>query len=246
MSAPLPLRLAVWSGPRNVSTALMRAFDRRPDTVVCDEPLYAHYLAETGLPHPLAEEIVQRYESDWRAVADWLTGPLPAGATVFYQKHMAHHLLPGIERGWLEELTNLFLIRDPRQMLTSLIEILPEPRLEDTALPQQVELFRAERQRTAATPIVIDSRDLLLDPRGMLEALCGRVGLTFDEAMLSWEPGLRPSDGCWAEAWYGNALASTGFAPYREKAVRVPAALRPLEERCIALYAELHAQRLTV
>ena len=240
------LRLAMWSGPRNVSTALMRSFDSRGDSLVCDEPLYAHYLDVTGLEHPVAEEVVARHEADWRTVVEWLTGPLPEGKAVFYQKHMAHHLLPVIERGWLEQLTNVFLIRDPRQMLTSLLEILPEPSIEDTGYPQQVELFEAERERTGRTPVVIDSMDLLLDPPAMLDALCRRVGLAFDPAMLTWEPGLRETDGCWAEAWYGNALSSTEFQPYREKEVRVPERFRSLEEQAVALYERLHPHRLTV
>ena len=240
-----PLRLAVWSGPRNVSTALMRSFESRPETVVCDEPLYAHYLRETGKPHPMAAEIVARHEADWRAVAEWLTGPLPEGRTVFYQKHMAHHLLPQVDRGWLGELENAFLVRDPRQMLTSLLEILPEPALEDTGYPQQVELFEAERARTGRVPVVVDAKDLLLDPRAILTRLCERVGLSFDERMLSWSPGPRETDGCWAEAWYGNALQSTGFAPYREKPARVPGRLRGLEEQCLDLYGVLHPHRLT-
>lgn len=243
MSAPL--RLAMWSGPRNVSTALMRSFEVRADTVVCDEPLYAHYLDVTGLDHPMADEVVRRHETDWRKVVRWLTGPLPEGRAVFYQKHMAHHLLPDVERGWLAELTNAFLIRDPRQMLTSLLEILPEPRIEDTGYPQQVELFEAERARTGVDPVVIDSRDLLLDPAGMLAALCERVGIEYDPAMLSWEPGVRETDGCWAEAWYGNALSSTGFQPYREKEVRVPDRFRALEEEAMSLYQRLHPHRLT-
>ncbi|MDA1265646.1 MAG: HAD family hydrolase [Planctomycetota bacterium] len=241
-----PLRLAMWSGPRNVSTALMRAFDSRVESLVCDEPLYAHYLKVTGLDHPVADQIVATHENDWRKVVDWLTGPLPEGRTLFYQKHMAHHLIPEIERGWLQQLTNAFLIRDPRQMLTSLLEILPEPRIEDTGYPQQVELFEAERTRTGRLPIVVDSKDLLEDPRGMLAALCERVGVSFDEGMLSWEPGLRDTDGCWAAEWYGNALSSTGFQPYRPKEVRVPARFASLESECVALYERLHPHRLTV
>jgi hypothetical protein len=241
-----PLRLAMWSGPRNVSTALMRAFDSRADSIVCDEPLYAHYLAVTGLDHPVAEEVVTRHEADWRAVVGWLTGPVAAGKAVFYQKHMAHHLLPVIERGWLEQVTNVFLIRDPRQMLTSLLEILPEPSIEDTGYPQQVELFEAERERTGRTPVVVDSKDLLLNPSGMLAALCQRVGIPYDSNMLTWEPGLRETDGCWAEAWYGNALSSTGFQPYRDKQVRVPEPLRALEAEAVTLYDRLHPHRLTV
>ncbi len=240
-----PLRIAMWSGPRNVSTALMRAFDSRPDTVVCDEPLYAHYLAVTGHQHPMADEIVRRGTSDWRAVAAQLTGPLPAGRRVFYQKHMAQHLLPVIERGWLADLTNAFLIRDPRQMLTSFLRVIPEPTLEETGYPQQAELFEAERERTGSIPLVIDSKDLLLDPSGVLRALCEGLGLVFDEAMLSWDSGTRETDGCWAEAWYGHALGSTGFAPYRAKSSRVGPAFRDLEDRCVEFYDRLYAHRLS-
>jgi Sulfotransferase domain len=245
MSSP-PLRLAVWSGPRNISTALMRAFDSRADSVVCDEPLYAHYLRETGLPHPMAEQVVAEHEADWPTVAEWLTGPLPEGKTLFYQKHMAHHLLPSIDRGWLARLTNVFLIRDPRQMLTSLLEVMPDARLEHTGLPQQVELFQAEAQRTGSTPVVIDSKDLLLDPRAMLAALCERVGLEFDGAMLNWAPGPRETDGCWAAAWYGKVLDSTGFQPYHHKSARVPEGCAPLEQACVALYEQLSPHRLRV
>ena len=239
-----PLRLAVWSGPRNVSTALMRSFDARADTVVCDEPLYAHYLRSTGFDHPGADEIIRRHEADWRRVVAWLTGPVDGGATVFYQKQMAHHLLPEIERGWLVELTNVFLIREPRAMLASLLAKLGPVRLEDTGLPQQVELFEAERERTGRTPVVVDSKELLLDPRSVLTQLCERVGLEFDEAMLTWEPGARPTDGCWGPHWYGNTLESTGFAPYRDEVRHVSAEYESLVTECEALFERLHPHRL--
>lgn len=241
----MTLRIAMWSGPRNVSTALMRAFGSRPDTVVCDEPLYAHYLKTTGLPHPLAARIVREHEADWRKVVAWLTGPLPEGKSVFYQKHMAHHLTPDVDRAWLDELENVFLIREPRAMLTSLLEKLDDPGLLDTALPQQVELFERQRDRTGETPVVIDSRELLTDPPAILARLCEHVGLAYSSDMLSWEPGLHPSDGVWAEYWYGNALASTGFAPYRAKHASVPPAKEELAQQCDELYARLAPYRLT-
>lgn len=239
------LRLAMWSGPRNVSTALMRAFDARDDSVVCDEPLYAHYLAETGLEHPMAAEIIARHEADWRAVAAWLTGPVPDGTRVFYQKHMAHHLLPGIERGWLDGLTHAFLVRDPAAMLASLVQVLPEPRVEHTGLPQQVELFERLCAGDGPPPPVIDSADLLRDPAGVLAALCEAVGLPFQERMLSWAPGPRETDGCWGPHWYANTWASTGFAPHTPRQPRVPAALDDVLAQCRELHARLHARRLT-
>ena len=142
----------MWSGPRNVSTALMRSFESRSDTAVCDEPLYAHYLAETGLPHPGRGEILARCDADWRSVAAHLVGPVPGDKPLWYQKHMAHHLLPGVGRGWLEQLEHAFLIRDPRGMLVSLDKVTPDPRVQDTGLPQQLALFEDVRARTGRTP----------------------------------------------------------------------------------------------
>ena len=240
-----PHRIAMWSGPRNVSTALMRSFGSRADTFVCDEPLYAHYLARTGLPHPMADEVVARHEPDWRQVAAWLTGPLPDGCTVFYQKHMAHHLLPSVGREWLSGLTHAFLVRRPDAMLASLAKVLAEPRLEDTGLPQQVALFDELCATHGTPPPVIDGDDLLRDPPGVLTLLCERLGLPFDPAMLGWEPGLRDTDGCWAPAWYDAVAASTGFAPWVHRDVNLPPALEPLRARCQPLYEHLHAQRLT-
>ncbi len=160
-----PIRIAMWSGPRNISTALMRSWGNRPDTFVCDEPLYAHYLQQTRLDHPGADEVIVHHESDWRKVINGLLGPVPGGDAIFYQKQMAHHLLPQIDRGWLDRVTNAFLIREPREMLTSLAKILPSPRLEDTGLPQQVEIFERVREQTGRVPPVIDARDVLKDPR---------------------------------------------------------------------------------
>jgi hypothetical protein len=239
------VRIAMWSGPRNISTAMMRAWESREDTFVTDEPLYAYYLHVTGAPHPGAEEVVRSQPTEWREVAAWLTGPVPEGKRVWYQKHMAHHLLPGIERGWLSGLTNGFLIREPREMLTSLIRVTPEPSLEDTGLPQQVELFEAERQRLGAAPPVLDARDVLENPRGMLARLCDVLGLPFTEAMLSWPPGRRATDGVWAKHWYAAVERTTGFEPYRPKPDPVPAPFTGLLRDCEALYARLHDHRLT-
>jgi hypothetical protein len=236
----------MWSGPRNISTAMMRSWGSRADTAVCDEPLYAHYLGATRVDHPGREEVIAAHEGDWRKVVAWLTGPVPGGKAVWYQKHMAHHLLPGIERAWLSSLVNCFLIRDPAEMLTSLAKVTPKPRLEDTGLPQQVELFDAERQRTGRTPAVVDARDVLTDPRGTLAALCGAVSVAFDDAMLCWAPGRRDTDGAWAGHWYGAVEKSTGFEPYRPRTEALPAGLRPVLDRCEPLYRRLHGHRLSV
>ncbi len=243
MSAAV-LRLAVWSGPRNISTAMMRAWGNRPDTFVCDEPLYAHYLRVTGRVHPGGEEVIAAGQTDWRKVVAWLTTDVPEGKTVFFQKHMAHHLLREIERGWLGQVTNAFLIRDPREMLTSLIKKVPDARLEDTGLPQQAEIFRLVRRQTGRTPPVLDAKDVLIDPRGQLSRLCQAVGVPFTEAMLSWPPGLRDTDGVWAKHWYHEVEKTTTFQPYKPKQEEVPPEFEGLYRECLPYYEELHSQRL--
>jgi hypothetical protein len=239
-----PIRIAMWSGPRNVSTALLRSFGNRPDTVVHDEPFYAHYLVRTGLPHPGADRIIAHHESDWRKVAETLTGPVPDGKSVYYQKHMAHHLLLGMEGDWIERLSHCFLIRHPREMLPSLDEKFPKPRFEDTGLPQQVALFEAERRRTGRVPPVVDSRDLLLDPQSVLGQLCGRLGIPFFGSMLSWPPGRRSTDGIWAEHWYDSVEKSTGFEPYRAKSGELPDHLAVILPACLEAYDALAAHRI--
>jgi len=240
------IRIAMWSGPRNISTALMRSWEARGDTYVVDEPFYAHYLHETGADHPGRDEIVETYETDWSRVAAWLTGPVPDGKRIFYQKHMAHHLLEGMEGDWLEGLRHAFLIRDPREMLTSLVRITPNPTLEDTGLPQQARLFERVRERTGRVPPVIDARDVLESPSRVLSRLCTALGVAYDEAMLSWKPGLRETDGIWAEHWYGSVVESTGFQPWRPKPDEVPDHLAEVHAACREIYDRFHARRIVV
>ena len=238
-------RIAMWSGPRNISTAMMRAWGNRPDTVVCDEPLYAHYLEHTGYTHhPGFAEIVARQETDWQKVVAELTGPLPAGKQIYYQKQMGQHLLPhlGLER--TDQHTNAFLIRDPREMLLSLLEFFPQPTIEETGLPQQLQLFRREQQRAGTAPAVIDAKDVLLQPRDMLQRLCARLEVEFDECMLHWESGLHSTDGVWAHHWYKNVAKTTTFGGYQPKSGQVPDEHQPLLARCEDIYQELAAHKL--
>jgi len=238
-------RIAMWSGPRNISTAMMRAWGNRADAIVCDEPLYAHYLSQTGLPHPGADEVIAKHECDWRKVVTWLTGPLPIGKTVFFQKQMAHHLLPNIELDWLNNVTNCFLIREPREMITSLIEFIPTPRVEDTGLPQQVRIFEKFRQGTNAIPPVLDARDVLDNPRGLLKALCDAVDVPFQETMLQWPPGPRETDGVWGQHWYEKVYKTTSFGPYRAKPDQVPSELVDVLAECERYYQTLFQHRLS-
>ncbi|MGI8431394.1 MAG: HAD family hydrolase [Chthoniobacterales bacterium] len=239
-----PLRLAMWSGPRNISTAMLRAWGNRADTLVVDEPLYAFYLAATGKPHPVAEEVIAAGETDWRKVASRLTTGDTAGMRIFYQKQMTHHLLPEVGREWLAGLTNCFLIRDPAEVIVSYLKKNDDPLLEDLGFVQQAEIFDGVRERSGTIPPVIDARDVLQDPARTLRLLCEAVGVEFDSAMLSWPPGLRETDGVWARHWYGEVAQSTGFAPDRAPRVEVPARLRAIEARCREGYERLAQYRL--
>ncbi len=236
MSAPL--RLNLWSGPRNVSTALMYAFAQRADTRALDEPLYGHYLARSGAPHPGAAEVMAAMDCDGaRVVRRVLLGP--CDRSVLFCKHMAHHLLD-LDRGFLEQGVNVLLTRHPREVLPSLAKNLESPTLRDAGYAVQVELLEAELARGVA-PIVLDARLTLEDPEGVLRALCARVGLAFDPAMLRWAPGPKPFDGVWAPHWYANAHRSTGFKPYRAPIKAVPGALAAVYEACLPYYERLVA-----
>jgi len=230
---PMVVRVAMWSGPRNVSTALMRSFGARPDTLVVDEPLYAHYLAVTGLDHPAREEVMASQPVDWAGAVAGLLAPLPDGKQVHYQKHMAHHLLPEVGRDWLGKVSNAFLVRDPAHVVASYAKVRGEPTLADLGYAQQVEIFRAY-----GGPVV-DAADLLRDPPAVLSGLCAALGITYDDAMLSWPAGRRDTDGVWAPHWYASVERSTGFAPYDPTPVEVPDRLRWLVDAAQPFYEEL-------
>jgi hypothetical protein len=231
----------MWSGPRTISTALMRAWENRVDTIVVDEPLYGYYLAQTGLQHPAREQIVTTMNNGWSEVITDLTlNPLPPGKTVHYAKHMTHHLLPEVDRGSLAGLRHAYLIRDPRPLIASYARVRDRPTLADLGLAQQVEIWRR-----FGGP-VIDSADLLRAPEPALRALCAALDVPFDPAMLSWPAGPRDTDGVWAPHWYDSVWRSTGFGPYREQQLAVlPPELEPLAERCQPYYDEMSAHRLT-
>lgn len=240
-----PVRIAMWSGPRNISTAMMRAWENRPDTVVHDEPFYAHYLAATGIDHPGREEIIAADETDWQRVVERVAyAPLPPGKQIYYQKHMTHHMLPHIDLAWLGRVTNCFLLRRPAEVINSYRKVRPDVTLFDIGFAQQQQIFRLVRAETGRIPPVIDSRDALGNPRRALSLLCAAVGVPFDEGMLAWPAGPRPSDGIWARHWYSAVEASTGFEPYRPREESVPDELRGVLEEAEAIYAELYQYRL--
>lgn len=233
----MTLRINCWSGPRNVSTALMRSFAQRGDTVAVDEPLYGHYLATTGAPHPGLSELLDVLETDARKVVDEVVLG-PCGRDVLFLKQMVHHLTPDLDLRFLDACVNVLLIRDPAEVIASLVHQLPEPTMRDVGLARQVELFRDLRSR-GQDPPVLDARQLLLDPEHVLRELCARVGIAWDPAMLSWPAGPRPEDGPWARYWYDNVHRSTGFAPYRPKSADVPDSCAGLLAECRTCYDEL-------
>lgn len=235
------LRICLWSAPRTVSTALMYSFAQRSDTRVVDEPLYAHYLRVSGAAHPGREEVLAAQENDGeKVVHDVVLGP--CDRPVLFLKQMHKHLI-GLDRGFLFEVENAFLIRDPAEVLRSFDQVVARPDPEEFGLDLQCELFDALAARGRKPP-VIDSRELLLDPPGVLMELCERLGLAFDEAMLSWEAGGRPEDGVWAPHWYANVHRSTGFAPYKPKTGELPRHLGPVVESCRPYYEKLYRHAL--
>lgn len=241
------VRIAAWSGPRNISTAMMRSFENRADTAVIDEPFYAAWLAWSGADHPMRAEVLASQPTDWRRVVHALLGPVSGGRTVFYQKHMTHHVLPDMDLSWMAACRNVFLIRAPEAVVASYSARRSEVTLEDIGVVQQAELFEREADRLGQAPPVIDAADVLADPEGGLSALCAAVGVPFDRAMLAWPAGPRDTDGVWAPAWYEAVWRSTGFGPPSapEPTDRLGSALRAVAEAARPIYERLARHRLT-
>jgi hypothetical protein len=238
--------ICLWSGPRNVSTALKYSFAQRDDVAVIDEPLYGHYLLVSGADHPGRDEILSAMNCDGDAVMrELLDRQADNPSPRLFIKHMAHHLV-GLDLGFLEQTCNIFLIRNPREMLPSLTIQLPRAVLADTGLQQQWELF-ADLRDSGQSPAILDSRELLLDPPGVIRRLCDHIGLPFTESMLQWDAGPREEDGVWAPHWYDAVHKSTGFAPYKAK-TGFPERLQPLLDECQPWYDKLfeHAIRADI
>jgi hypothetical protein len=244
MGAP-PIRIAMWSGPRNISTAMMRSFEARGDTAVIDEPFYAAYLDRTGIEHPLREQVIASQPRDPAAVAGLLLGPVPGNKPIWYQKHMTLHLLAGDGREWMSHMRNAFLIRHPASVLASYALKRDEVTLADIGFVQQRELFEAEADRLGKPPPVVDAADIVANPARTLERLCHALGIPYCSAMLRWQPGRRTTDGVWAPAWYQSVEKSTGFqAPTAGARAQLPPRLRDLADRAWPHYAALEVHRL--
>ena len=238
-----PIRIAMWSGPRALSTAMMRSWENRGDCIVVDEPLYGAYLAATGLDHPMRGEIIAAMECD--AARAGAAMAAIDGAPVIYQKHMTHHLLPTMPREWIDSLRNAFLIRRPDKVLASYDQKRPAPSLADIGIAQQAELFERMSALDGKPPPVIDADDVQAAPEAMLRALCKALGVPFDTAMLAWPAGPRESDGIWASHWYDSVWKSTGFAPPSNRETVLSPPLKALADEAMPLYDMLAQHRLT-
>ncbi len=240
MSGTSTRRISVWSGPRNISTALMYSFAQRGDTRVFDEPLYGHYLSrdDARYYHPGADEIVRSMETDGeKVVHDVLLGE--HDKPVLFFKNMTHHLV-GLDWGFLERLDNVLLTRNPREVVLSFSRNVHHPSLKDTGFAAQAELYRSLRER-GYDPPVLDAKEVLLNPAGVLSKLCERLGIPFETGMLQWPAGARPEDGVWAKHWYASVHRSTGFHPYRENHIELEDHLERLAEECRPHYEQLRA-----
>lgn len=206
-----PKRIAMWSGPRNLSTAMLYAFSARGDCAVWDEPFYAAYLEATGINHPMRDEIISAHEPDPDRIAATCKGPVPQGQSLFYQKHMTLHMIPEFDRRWMRACQNVFLIRHPARVIASYAKKRQGTTLADIGFVQQGELFDEVAGWSGVQPVVIDSDDIRADPEGMLRKLCHACGITFTRKMLHWPAGGNEADGIWASHWYGAVHRSTGF-----------------------------------
>jgi hypothetical protein len=238
--------IAMWSGPRNISTAMMYAFGNRSDCETWDEPFYAFSLKHLGNDHPLRDAILAAYDADYDRVAARCIAPPASGKPIFYQKHMTHHMHPGFDRGWVLDLTNAFLIRDPLAVLSSYARKWEDVSLHAIGIVQQSELFSLVADKLGSAPPVIDAEDVLSGPEFALRRLCSAMEIEFSPKMLSWPKGPKSFDGVWGTHWYNAVHASTGFErPRHQAAIALPAALRRIADEALPIYERLRSHRLS-
>ena len=238
------MRIAMWSGPRNLSTAMMYSFGARSDSYVVDEPFYAAYLAKTGLDHPMRTEIMASQPQDGAEVERNLLAPVPGNRPHFYQKHMTQHMLPGIPRDWMKEVKNVFLIRHPARVVASYAKKREGPELADIGFRQQAELFDYACG-LGQSPIVVDAADIRADPESALKQLCAALDLSWDAAMLGWPAGGHEQDGVWAKHWYGAVHRSTGFAEPEGNLPQLDTEYAALAQQALPYYERLEKKKLT-
>lgn len=241
-----PVRIAMWSGPRNISTAMMRSFGSRNDCAVTDEPFYGAFLKQTGLQQPMADEIIGAMDTDWGSVKRRMLGPVPDGKMLWYQKHMPHHMVDNISIADFPEHRHAFLIRDPSHVVASYAAKRVEVTPDDLGYERQLTYLDQAAQMTGTAPIVLDSADILENPEGYLTALCNAIGIAWDPAMLSWQRGTRDTDGIWASHWYNRVVDTTTFAPPTHDSPKLTASQQHVADQCQKFYNQLSGYRLKI
>ncbi len=232
------MKIAMWSGPRNLSTAMLYSFGNRSDFSVWDEPFYAAYLKASGISHPLRDEVLLAHQGDAEKVASDIAGPVPGGRAHWYMKHMPFHMLESFPLEWAEDCVNVHLIRHPARVVASYVAKRENPTLQDIGFAEQVRIF----DRFPGP--VLDSDDIRVNPEGMLRKLCDSIQLEFSPAMLSWPAGPKPFDGAWAPHWYGAVHRSTGFAGAEGPLPELSGASADLVEMALPSYRKLYESRL--
>ncbi|KGJ98013.1 hypothetical protein ND16A_0818 [Thalassotalea sp. ND16A] len=240
----MTIRLAMWSGPRNISTAMMRSWENRDDTQVIDEPFYAYYLAASNAVHPMTDEILSSQPNNWQDVAQQLTTSA-CTREIYYQKQMSHHMLDEVDLTWCKALQHCFLIRDPRFIINSYVKKMPSVNSENIGIKRQFKLYQQLSELTGQDIPIIDSKDVLQNPEAILTKLCQRLNIAFDQNMLAWPKGKRASDGVWAKHWYENVEASSAFAPYSLAEIKLTKAQKQLAEENDVYYQQLFQKRIT-
>ncbi len=241
----MTLRIAMWSGPRNLSTAMMRSFGSRSDTFVSDEPFYGCFLKASGADHPMRDEVIAAMDCDWGSAMQSLRAPPPGRQPIWYQKHMWHHMTGPVGYADFDGFTHAFLIREPERMIASYLRKRECAAFEDFGLERQADFFEREADRLGQAPPVIDANDVLANPEGALSGLCEKLGMPWERAMLAWEPGRRETDGPWAPHWYAAVEASCSFGPPETEPVELPEEVQQLADRCRPYYERLAAHRIS-
>ena len=230
----------MWSGPRNISTAMMRSFSSRSDTYVSDEPFYANYLMRTGIDHPGREEIIESYDTDYDSVISDLQNDIPDNKSIWYQKHMAQHIDPTDNLNWTNNFLNCLLIRNPNEVIPSFLQKSSITDLDELGYSQQLKLLKYHDYKIPT----VDAKDILLNPKSMLTKICSFFKIEFEKEMLFWNQGSHPQDGIWGKYWYDRLWESTTFSTYKENTSFVDDQYKDLLEKCTIIYNELYKYRI--
>ena len=238
------IRIAMWSGPRNISTAMMRSFENRDDAVVIDEPFYAYYLSKTDLNHPGKEKVLKSQSTNWDHVVNLINGNIPNKKMIWYQKHMVHHIIEDKDIQWVKSFNNLFLIRHPQEVIISYLKQKKIEGINDLGFLHQMNLFNKIKNITGEYPIVFEAKDILSDPEKYLRKMCEYLNINFSNKMLNWPKGPRDTDGVWSTYWYKNVIESTSFKPYKASNKQVPKEYDNLLEECLQHYNYLNSFKI--